>query len=123
VKAFLGWRSLISRFQTLRKSSSRPQGRRNDSITIIVHGTVIVGPVTAGSLSVAKAIASESALTALSDNDSDHCLSQLCNCGQAMDIDDPPVGSDKEMEDPHDDINPATFLEVSDDREMNGVSN
>ena len=58
-----------------------------DGIAVLVHNTVVVGPVVATSLSVAKFLASERALAILSDATSEKSLSRLCVCGQVMEVD------------------------------------
>lgn len=55
-------------------------------MTVLVHGTAVAGPVVASSLSVAKFLASERALTILSDVTSDRALSRLCTCGKAIEV-------------------------------------
>jgi len=65
----------------LRKSCSRPEYKRNDTICVVVHDTVVVGPVTASSLPVARAFASENARMILQAADSDKALVRICDCG------------------------------------------
>jgi endoribonuclease Dicer len=62
------------------KSSSRPESKQNDTVCVIVHDTVVVGPVTASSLPVARAFASERARIILQAPDSDKSLIRLCDC-------------------------------------------
>jgi endoribonuclease Dicer len=45
-----------------------------------VHDIVVVGPVTASCLPVARAFASEHARTILQDDDSENALSRICDC-------------------------------------------
>jgi endoribonuclease Dicer len=63
-----------------RKSCSRPEFKRNDTISVVVHDTIVVGPVTASSLPVARAFASEHARTILQSADSDKSLAKICDC-------------------------------------------
>lgn len=63
------------------------ENRRNDSFSILVHDTVIVGPITAGNLSLAKGLAAERARFVLGDPDSEYSLSKLCDCGKKMAVD------------------------------------
>jgi endoribonuclease Dicer len=63
-----------------RKSCSRPEFKRNDTISVFVHDTVVVGPVTASSLPVARAFASEHARMILQAADSDKALAKICDC-------------------------------------------
>jgi endoribonuclease Dicer len=63
-----------------RKSCSRPEYKRNDTICVIVHDITVVGPVTASSLPVARAFASEHARMILQSGDSEKALIHICNC-------------------------------------------
>lgn len=63
-----------------RKSCSRPELKRNDTICVVVHDTIVVGPVTASSLPVARAFASEHARMILQAADSDKALAKICDC-------------------------------------------
>jgi endoribonuclease Dicer len=63
-----------------RKSSSRPEFKRNDTICVVVHDLIVVGPVTASCLPVARAFASEHARTILQDEESEKALSRICDC-------------------------------------------
>ena len=67
-------------WSTYRKSCSRPEFKRNDTICVVAHDTIVVGPVTASSLPVARAFASEHARTILQAADSDNALVRLCDC-------------------------------------------
>lgn len=58
-----------------------------DGIAVLVHDTVVAGPVVATSLSIAKFLASERALAVLSDATSEKSLSRLCICGEVMQVD------------------------------------
>lgn len=59
-----------------------------DGIAVIVHGILVVGPIISSSLTVARFVAAERALAILKDPESKKCLAQICNCAQAMAIDD-----------------------------------
>src|SRR5258708_6885661 len=63
------------------RSKSRSQrGGANDTVVIVVHGTVVAGPVTASSLPVAKAFACSRARIVLQDPEEPRALSRLCDC-------------------------------------------
>ncbi|KAI0792736.1 hypothetical protein C8Q75DRAFT_579347 [Abortiporus biennis] len=64
------------------KSSSRPEMKRNDSISVIVHELAVVGPINATSLTLAKGLASERAQQVLEDPESPYALSKICNCAE-----------------------------------------
>jgi hypothetical protein len=70
-----------------RKIASHPQQQWKKSVTVMVHGVAIADPVTARSISVAKALASERALVILRDDTSENALSRLCDCGKPMVVD------------------------------------
>lgn len=70
-----------------RKTQSRPEISRNDGIAVVVHDVVVAGPVTASSLAVAKALASEGALKVLKNPDAEKSLSRICDCARAMNVD------------------------------------
>lgn len=75
------------------------ENRRNDSFSILVHDVVVVGPITAANLSLAKGLAAERARSVLGDPNSEHSLSRLCDCGKKMVVDSvtsPDVGADIE---------------------------
>lgn len=64
-----------------RKSCSRPEFKRNDTVSVVVHDTIVVGPVTASSLPVARAFASEHARMILQQGaGSDKALANICDC-------------------------------------------
>ena len=63
-----------------RKSCSRPEYKRNDTISVVVHDITVVGPVTASSLPVARAFASEHARMILQSEDSEKALIRICDC-------------------------------------------
>ncbi|KAI0261075.1 hypothetical protein BC834DRAFT_973021 [Gloeopeniophorella convolvens] len=80
----------------LRKSCSRADLKQNDTVCVIVHDITVVGPVTASSLSVARAFASERARMVLQDAGSEKALGRICDCMQVQE--DKPPG----MESSHD---------------------
>ena len=63
-----------------RKSQSRPDSKRNDSISIIVHDFAVVGPVPAANMSLAKGLASERAREVLGDPENPYSLTRICDC-------------------------------------------
>ena len=63
-----------------RKTQSNPDIRRNDSVSVVVHNTVVVGPITATNLSLSKGLAAERARNVLADSTFDKCLAKLCDC-------------------------------------------
>ncbi|KAJ3529454.1 hypothetical protein NM688_g7854 [Phlebia brevispora] len=67
---------------SFRKSQSRPDIKRNDSISIIVHDFAVVGPIPAANMSFAKGLASERAKQVLADPESPYLLSRICDCGE-----------------------------------------
>ncbi|CCM04515.1 uncharacterized protein FIBRA_06696 [Fibroporia radiculosa] len=69
---------------TYRKSSSRPDVKRNDSISVVVHEHTLVGPLVAPNLSLAKGLASERALAILSNPESPQSIAHLCTCNIAV---------------------------------------
>ncbi|KAL6308704.1 hypothetical protein BKA93DRAFT_725516 [Sparassis latifolia] len=68
---------------SFRKSQSRLEAKRNDSISVIVHDTVVVGPITAPNLSLSKGLAAERARIILDDTASPQYLRTICDCGKA----------------------------------------
>ncbi|CAL1703381.1 unnamed protein product [Somion occarium] len=72
---------------SFRKSQSRPEMRRNDCVSIIVHDFAVVGPISAANLSLAKGLASERARQVLEDPDSQYLLSKICDCNEKMAVD------------------------------------
>lgn len=81
VSALLVWaaRSGCRRIY-LRKSRGRPESKQNDAVCVVVHDTVVAGPMTASKLSVAKAFVCEKACMILQHARSPRCLHQLCDC-------------------------------------------
>lgn len=79
-----------------RKSQSNAELRRNDSVSVIVHELVVVGPIIASNLSLSKGLAAERARAILADSNHEMNLARLCDCRRAaegrMDIcsDEPP---------------------------------
>lgn len=71
----------------LRKSQSRQEAKRNDSISVIVHDFTVVGPVPASNLSLAKGLAAERARQILDDPNGNYHLAKLCDCGEQMVVD------------------------------------
>ncbi|KZT11110.1 uncharacterized protein LAESUDRAFT_642494 [Laetiporus sulphureus 93-53] len=65
-----------------RKHQSRPETKKNDGISILMHEQTVVGPVIAHNLSLAKGLASERARVVLADPNSPYCLSKICDCGK-----------------------------------------
>ncbi len=63
-----------------RKVRSNPEVKRNDSIVVLVHDTVVAGPILASTLALAKAAASVDALAVLGDEESELSLQKLCGC-------------------------------------------
>ncbi|KAI0933522.1 hypothetical protein AcV5_005646 [Taiwanofungus camphoratus] len=72
---------------SFRKLQSRPEVKRNDSISVIIHGQTVVGPVIAPNLSLAKGLAAERARNLLGDPQHPYCLSHVCNCGESVTVD------------------------------------
>ncbi|KAI0648351.1 hypothetical protein C8Q79DRAFT_906449 [Trametes meyenii] len=64
------------------KSMSMPELRRHDCMSVLVHDTVVAGPIAAPNLSMAKGLAAEEARRVLGDPDSPHHLSSICRCGK-----------------------------------------
>jgi hypothetical protein len=50
---------------------------------VLVHDTIIAGPISDVNKTIAKGLASEKALLTLRDETSEHSLGCLCNCGTA----------------------------------------
>jgi len=66
------------------KSKKYKHGDKFDTITVIVHDRAVGDAVTASSLAVAKAFASESALKQLRNVASADCLDKICDCATAL---------------------------------------
>lgn len=64
------------------KSQSRPELRRHDCMSVLVHDVVVVGPVPAPNVSMAKGLAAEEARRVLADPESPHHLSRVCVCAE-----------------------------------------
>ncbi|THH21092.1 hypothetical protein EW146_g384 [Bondarzewia mesenterica] len=81
VSALLFWTAKSQcRRICLRKSRSRPESNQNDTIHVLVHDRVVVGPITASRLSVAKAFACEKARLLLQDDIFPQSLQRICDC-------------------------------------------
>jgi endoribonuclease Dicer len=65
---------------SFQKTQSNPDLRRNDSVSVVVHDVVVVGPITATNLSLSKGLAAERARTVLADSTFDKSLEKLCDC-------------------------------------------
>lgn len=61
--------------------------RERDGVAVLVHGTLVVGPIVSSSLNIARFAAAERALTKLRDPASDLNLLGLCDCALAMSVD------------------------------------
>lgn len=72
---------------TSRRMQTHRGGIEREGVAVLVHDVVVVGPVVAVSITVAKFAASERAWAVLRDPDADKSLSQLCDCGKAMEVD------------------------------------
>ncbi|TBU24821.1 hypothetical protein BD309DRAFT_1080474 [Dichomitus squalens] len=62
------------------KGQSRPEVRRYDCMSVLVHDTIVAGPLAAPNLSMAKGLAAERARAVLADPESPHFLSRVCTC-------------------------------------------
>ncbi|KAI0078149.1 P-loop containing nucleoside triphosphate hydrolase protein [Panus rudis PR-1116 ss-1] len=71
---------------SFRKSQSRPELKRNDCVSVIVHDFAVVGPIPAANLSLAKGLAAERARQVLEDPDSPYLLSRICDCKESMGV-------------------------------------
>ncbi|KAG6845200.1 hypothetical protein H0H87_012527 [Tephrocybe sp. NHM501043] len=66
---------------TTQKKTRLRNGIQREGVAVLVHGTMIVGPIVAISQSVSKFVASERALALLRDSEGGaELLSQLCDC-------------------------------------------
>ncbi|KAF9466235.1 hypothetical protein BDZ94DRAFT_1212870 [Collybia nuda] len=61
-------------------------GIPSEGISVLVHDTTVAGPIVAISLTVAKFMASERALTILSDPEAEKSLARVCTCNISTDI-------------------------------------
>ncbi|KAH9918392.1 uncharacterized protein BXZ73DRAFT_92224 [Epithele typhae] len=59
------------------RSQSRPEVRRPDSVSVLVHDVTVVAPMAAPNNSMAKGLASEAARRVLADPESEHYLRRL----------------------------------------------
>lgn len=84
---------------------SRPETKRNDGVSVIVHDQTIVGPVIAMNLSLAKGLAAERTRALLSDQNSEYCLTRICTCAEesiqveGRQVTDEPTEDQKELDD------------------------
>ena len=76
---------------------------------MLVHGTIVAGPVAAPNLSMAKGLAAERARAVLSDPASPHFLSRMCVCTRKGPAAKP--------------LPPALPLDVPDKKELNDETN
>lgn len=86
------------------KTCSRPDSKQNDTVSVVVHDTTVVGPVTASSLPVARAFASEHARMILQSTDSDKALVRICDCKEQE------VSASNMEPTPHDTVDDATEI-------------
>lgn len=63
-----------------RRVQSDRLSERKDAIVVLAHGKVVVGPVLAANVSMAKGLASKKAKEVLSDETSELSLRRLCDC-------------------------------------------
>lgn len=63
-----------------RRVQSDRLSERKDAIVVLAHGKVVVGPVLAANVSMAKGLASKKAKAILSDESSELSIRRLCNC-------------------------------------------
>ncbi|KAI0628716.1 hypothetical protein C8Q77DRAFT_1145050 [Trametes polyzona] len=64
------------------KSQSRPELRRHDCMSVLVHDTTVAGPMPAPNMSMAKGLAAEEARRVLDDPESPFYLPRICVCAQ-----------------------------------------
>ncbi|KAF7971447.1 hypothetical protein HWV62_21012 [Athelia sp. TMB] len=75
------------------KSQTITDGRKIDSVAILVHNKLVAGPISAPNLSLAKGLASERARAVLEDPKSDLSLKKLCDCAKNMEVDPSPAAT------------------------------
>lgn len=63
-----------------RKKTKVTEYWERDGVVVLVHGEPVVGPIVASSLTIAKFLAAERALSILRDNQSGKSLKSLCKC-------------------------------------------
>ncbi|KAG6907451.1 hypothetical protein DXG01_008835 [Tephrocybe rancida] len=68
---------------TIEKKMRSHNGVESEGVAVLIHGTIIAGPIVATSRSISKFVASERALTMLRDSDDGHLLLQLCDCQES----------------------------------------
>lgn len=61
-------------------------GIPSEGIAVLIHNTIVAGPIVATSLTVAKFMVSERALAILSDPETENYLPRVCTCDKAMDV-------------------------------------
>ena len=81
-----------------RKSQTITEGRKTDSVAILVHNKLVAGPISAPNLSLAKGLASERARAVLEDPKSDLSLKKLCDCAKNMEVDPSPAATMADIE-------------------------
>lgn len=84
-----------------RKQAKITEYWERDGIVVLVHGESVVGPIVAGSLTIAKFLAAERAFSILRDDDSDKSLRSLCTCASSTDgapVIVPPGSADVDLE-------------------------
>ncbi|KAH7890033.1 P-loop containing nucleoside triphosphate hydrolase protein [Phlebopus sp. FC_14] len=92
------------------KSQSNTDLRRNDSVAVVVHDAIVVGPITAANLSLSKGLAAERARAILNDPNFEMNLARLCDCKKAVE-----ASTDIPMEVPNSDETAAP--KISDETE------
>ncbi|KDQ21886.1 hypothetical protein BOTBODRAFT_26294 [Botryobasidium botryosum FD-172 SS1] len=66
---------------SFKKSASNPElSQRNDSVTVLVHGTPVLPPIRAATIPLAKCVAAERSLETLMCPGAEHSLGNLCSC-------------------------------------------
>ena len=106
-----------------RKKRQIRAGIDTNGIIVLVHGTVVAGPIVAMSLSVAKFVASERALAILTDATAEKSLSQLCTCDGAMDLVQEVLPADPDENDPDSITTEDPLLDsVSELEDVEGIS-
>lgn len=75
---------MIYSSNSYRKSQTTADGRKIDTVAILVHDTIVAGPISASNPSLAKGLASERARMVLEDPKSDLSLAKLCDCAKRM---------------------------------------
>ncbi|TFK69658.1 hypothetical protein BDN72DRAFT_888239 [Pluteus cervinus] len=60
---------------------------RGIGIAVVLHGVTVAGPILSSSLTVARFVAAERALSVIQNTDSPKAIKKICLCGTSMDID------------------------------------